>query len=318
MKYRQPGSALIFALISNVLKKRENSGQKLRGSALVFVLIIIAGIVTVTVGAQRLSLVQFNQANLEEDNLFAYYAAKSALEDGLLRFRYQRNVETAPNASHRFDVTDGVSYGEVNKGTEIDDVDNYRANHQYYDLELDFRANQVGDFTFTTNPPVLVQDDELQLTGFPNDYGRNFYLRYAFQFEGQNCQNRAFVQLQQIVSKSDGSTVYSQAQALSDANNRFDSAALNSNLLLNPVGGLSSSIRIRAYHCSVKYAFATSDTVSGQGGGPEFDSLTTTMTATGYYGQAKRTLQALVDRESGTIISIYDFNLYAGEGSIRP
>lgn len=288
------------------------------GSALVFVMIIIAGIVTVTVGAQRLSLVQFNQANLEEDNHFAYYAANSALEDGLLRFRHQRNVETVSGNVHRFDVTDGVNHGEVTKGTDIESTSNYHANHQYYDLEIDFKTNQVGDFAFTVNPPVLVQDDELQLTGFPNDYGRNFYLRHAFLFEGANCQNRAFVQIQQIVTKSDGSTVFSQTEARSDANNRFDSAASNSNLLVNPVGGLSSSVRMRAYHCSVKYAFASSDTTSGAGGGPEFDSLTTTMTATGYYGQAKRTLQALVDRESGTIISIYDFNLYSGEGSIRP
>lgn len=289
------------------------------GSALVFVLIIVAGIVTVTIGAQRLSLVQFNQATREEDNLFAYYAAKSGIEDGLLRFRYQRNVEIEASKVHRFDITDGISYGEINAAQAITTVSNYNAAHQYYDAAISFKTDQIGDFNFTNNPPRLEQDAELQLTGFPNStiYTDNYFLRYAFKFIGSDCRAKgAFVQLQEIVTSPSGQTTYTQRQAVVGANNLVDSRG--DNLPIATGANLSSFVRIRPYYCPIQYAFTTATSANGANGGPQFDALQTKITATGYFGKTKRTLQAQIDRKSGTLINIYDFNLYSGEGSIQP
>jgi len=308
--------------------KRPLSLQR-RGSALVFVLIIIAGIVTVTIGTQRLSLVQFNQATREEDNLFAYYAAKAGLEDGLLRFRYQRDVETSVDKVFRFDVTGGVAAGEVNVGA-INQGNpqgfDYETNHQYYDLSIDFRDKAIGTFNLNEfgDNKTLVEGDELQLTGFPNptNYQNSIYLRYAFEFVGENCNDRgAFVQIEQI-SDVNGSTVLAQHQArIPLVGARVDSSESSQNLEIKTNTSYATYVRLRPYHCGVKYAFAATTTPNGPGNepnDPEFDSLLTKITATGYYGKAKRTLQAQVDRKSGTLLNIYDFSLYSGEGSIVP
>ncbi|QQG50009.1 MAG: hypothetical protein HZB70_00265 [Candidatus Berkelbacteria bacterium] len=293
---------------------------KKKGSALVFVLIIIAGIMTVTIGAQRLSLIQFNQSAREEDNTFAFYAAKSGVEDGLLRFRHQRNVETAENKTHRFDVTAGISFDEIAANQTIETTLGYKPSHQYYDLSIDYKTTQIGDFNFNNNPSPLMQDDELQLTGFPNDtvYSNDYFLRYAFQFVGEgNCYSRgAFVEIQQVVTTTTGQTTYSLRRAVAEPNNRVDS--LGTNLPIATGSNLSSYIRIRPYHCNVNYAFVTATSPNSTGGGPKFDGLITNITATGYYGDTKRTLQAKVDRKSGTLIGIYDFNLYSGTGNIAP
>ena len=69
------------------------------GSSLVLVVVVMAVIITAVFSASRLALVQFNQANRDEDNIFAYYAAKAGIEDGLIRFRYNRDAETPTTTS---------------------------------------------------------------------------------------------------------------------------------------------------------------------------------------------------------------------------
>lgn len=291
---------------------------KRSGSALVFVLIIIAGIVTVTIGTQRLSLVQFNQATREEDNTFAFYAARAGIEDGLLRFRHERDVETPTDTVHRFDVTSGVTAGEISKDVAISQVANYSPTDQYYDLAINFKTNQIGTFNFGGTPLVLKQDEEVQLTGFPNDVS-NYYFRYAFRWVDEvGCRAKgAFVQIQQVATPLVGSSILNQTVVRMPATgDTYQSSSNNANILLTSTSGLASVIRMRAYHCPVQYAATTALSNRGTSGGPQFDSLTTKIVSTGYFGQAKRTLEATIDRKSGRLISIYDFNLYSGETCI--
>lgn len=292
-----------------------------RGSALLFVLIIMASVVTVVVGTQRLSLVQFSQTARQEDNQYALYAAKAGVEDGLLRFRHQRDVETAEANVHRYNVTTGQSAGEIPLGSITQNNPNgfpYDPDHQYYDVAINFRTDKVGDFNFNTGvPPPLAKDDYLELTGFSNE--GTYYLRYAFQFVGNDCLAKgAFVQIQQITESSGLQTNLDQVTVVLGAQNPVDSAVTNSNLLVRNASNLTNYFRIRPYHCDVRYAFATALSLGGPDSGPKFDSLKTTITATGYYGRAKRTLQAEIDRKSGALLGIVDFNLYSGDGRIGP
>src|SRR3990167_1356421 len=87
--------------------------KRSRASSLVLVVVVMAGIIIVVFGASRLTLVQYNQANRDEDNVFALYAAKAGIEDGLLRYRYNRNTETADTKVARYNLTTGFSAGEV-------------------------------------------------------------------------------------------------------------------------------------------------------------------------------------------------------------
>lgn len=306
------------------------------GSSLVLVVVIMAGIIVVVFGASRLTLVQYNQANRDEDNIFALYAAKAGIEDGLLRFRFNRDTETTDGKVFRFDLTKGQtpgdSSGEVADSQTMADSTNYKPTDQYYDLKIKFRDKQIGSFSppDSDNNPAVVKDDLVELTGFPLDWPTPYYLRYRFEFTDcvGNPSNQ-LVQIQQISETADplSPVTYDQVTVRKPAvGTVVDSKDSSTNMLVRsdpgPAQALTSSIRLRAYGCSVKYAFATSNTDSGDGqgadNGPQFDNFKTLVTSTGYYGLAKRTLVAEVNRASGRLIDILDFNIYSGTGNIKP
>lgn len=340
--------------------------KKAAGSALVLVILVIAGIIAAVFGTQRLALVQLNQAASDEDNLSAYYAAKAGIEDGLIRFRHNRNADTGvdgvSNKSlvQRVNLSSGNSardpdakatqgYVEIAEDTPITttsgrtsyyDNDNnrvdvgwkmdpYRPTNQYYDLKLAYKTNQIGDFNNVNNlgGGKLEKDEYLELTGFPpvNTSISEYYLRFAFKFLCSD--NRAFVQIQRL-SAAPATEQFQAPRLINPATNQreplvgnvYDSASNNANLLVFPVSGQpASAVRIRPYYCPINYAFSTERTADGadEPDGPKFDSLKTLITATGYYGRAKRTLIGEIDRKSGTLLGVYDFNLYAG-GDVKP
>lgn len=300
------------------LTKHMNSRH---GSSLILVLLVIAGILTVVFGAQRVTLVQFSQSNREEDNVAAYYAARAGIEDGLIRYRFSRNAETEASKVYRYNISAGESFGEVSATSNIDSVAGYKPTNQYYDLTMNFKTNNInmlgGNPNFSNNQR-LADGDFLELTGF-SDSG-TYFLHYAFRFYNPNSDtlctdSRALVQLE---SRSEsGKLVEFQAPRPSD--NIYNSAPNANNIPINNTASLTSSVRLRAYYCDVQYAFNTAETEQSTGStpGPTFDSLTANITGIGYYGAAKRTLQATVDRNTGRLIDIYDFNAFAGTGNIN-
>ncbi|MDO8649835.1 MAG: hypothetical protein Q7K33_00790 [Candidatus Berkelbacteria bacterium] len=296
--------------------------KRLRASSLVLVVVVMAGIIIVVFGASRLTLVQYNQSNRDEDNIFALSAARAGIEDGLLRFRYNRDAETGSNGTKvaRYNLTTGVSAGEVDQNSKS----NFALNEQYYDMKLSFRGGQIGTFDTDTQESVA-KDELLELTGFPNEPDR-YYLRYWFEFVdcGNTPRENRLVQIQQVsqTTSSGNLIAYDQITVKYPANGTtVDSKDSNHMFIRTTLGSdnsLASSIRLRPYGCSIKYSLATSLTDTGQANdGPNFDSSKSIITSTGYYGAAKRTLIAEINRLSGQLISIYDFNIYSGTGDIK-
>ncbi|MEK7534940.1 MAG: hypothetical protein AAB563_00855 [Patescibacteria group bacterium] len=300
--------------------------RRLRASSLVLVVVVMAGIIIVVFGASRLTLVQYNQSNRDEDNIFARTAARAGIEDGLLRFRYSRDAETAINKVARYSLTSGASAGEVDEGSKA----GFSPNEQYYDMKLNFRVQSLGDFDFNSSPlPIISKDSYIELTGF-EDSPDPYFLRAAFKFynpgTGDDCtDSNALVQNQRIF---EGATNPYEQFTARPTNSLYDSLGSNMQVNLISSTGLATSFRLRPYYCDVAYAFATTKLVNGRGvdnegrsisdSGPLFGGLKTFITSTGYYGAAKRTLIAEIDRISGQLLSIYDFNLYSGTGDIKP
>src|SRR3989344_94296 len=292
--------------------------RRLRASSLVLVVVVVAGIIIVVFGASRLTLVQYNQSNRDEDNIFARTAARAGIEDGLLRFRYARDAETSANKVARYSLTTGVSAGEVDEGSKA----GFNPNEQYYDMKLNFRVQSLGDFDFNSNPlPIITKDNSIELTGF-EDSPDPYFLRVAFKFynpgTSNNCtDSNALVQIQRV---AEGTAIPYEQVTAKPTNSLYDS--LGSNIQVNLISstGLATTFRLRPYYCDVAYAFATTKLVNGRGvdndggresdSGPLFGGLKTYITSTGYYGAAKRTLIAEIDRSSGQLLSIYDFNIY--------
>lgn len=311
-----------------------------RGSALIMVMLVIAGITTIVFATQRIALVQFSQSVREEDNLTAYYAAKAGIEDGLARYHFDKNTQTGLDSIFRFDLTAGVAPDKLNSvpyeipsNTPITadlNGEDFSPKHQYYDLAITYktpRINVINDdngslnFPSDTTKSRIVKDESLVLTGFPSSTDV-YFLRYAFKFDQGSCSaadlSQAKITLQQTVTTLNGSV---SSQVLVEYSSSlpgliYDSYFQGVNLPIQTGGALVSSIRIRTYYCNVQYAFATAKDISGLGvgnnAGPEFDGLTTEILSTGYYGGAKRTLVAAVDRQTGNLIGIFDYLLYSG------
>lgn len=289
------------------------------GSSLILVLLVIAGILTVVFGAQRVTLVQFSQSNREEDNVSAYYAARAGIEDGLIRYRFSRNAETTKDKVYRFNITAGEVVGQdIDPSTPIGDPAS-----QYYDLSMGFKTKQINMVSDSDPTPdfskslMLAKDNILELTGLA--YGSTSFLRSAFQFHdpitGGVCTNAAaFVQIERR-SEAEPPTL---AQFRAEKPAAVDTYDSSENGQPNIQIDTANSIRVRPYYCDVRYAFATALTTAGKSGGPEFDSLTANITATGYFGAAKRKLLATVNRSTGRLIDIYDFNAFSGTGNVKP
>jgi hypothetical protein len=313
-----------------------------QGSSLIMVMLVVAGIATLVFATQRLALVQFSQSNKEEDNVFAYQAARAAIEDGLLRYRFNRDVETAADSVFRYDLAT-AQYGQDSAGTPIEIPETtplesnngitYDPAHQYYDLKINYRtansrlnldADGSLDIPLASQVPLEV-DDSILLTGFPDSLNdetvQDYYLRAVFELADPSCSNKdkAFVQLEQIQSSTSGTSLSSLRAVVDPVTGTYDSALNSENLrIVTSASTLvkTNTVRVRAYYCEVYYGFATATTQNATGtsntAGPQFDSLKTIITATGYYGSAKRTLIAEVNRLTGVLIGIYDFNIYAG------
>lgn len=66
--------------------------MKKKGSALIVAMMLIAGVGAVAFGIGRLLFVETKTATLYENGVVAYYAAESGIEEGFLRYKFDRNV----------------------------------------------------------------------------------------------------------------------------------------------------------------------------------------------------------------------------------
>lgn len=323
-----------YAIFMRGASKKSGSaliaGASKHGSALIMVMLVVAGITTIIFATQRIALVQFSQSVREEDNLSATYAAQAGIEDGLSRYRFERNSETGDDTMFRFNLTTGnyQNYQTANASHEIDiETDiaegvegDFDPKYQYYDLTMSYRTRSIGlrsngDTNFASDPHPLKVDKAVTLTGFASNPAP-YYLRYAFDFTGCS-DSRAFVAVQQVVVRTGGNRTSSQvlAKRSQAINEVYDSYLTSTNMLLNDNGIYDSiSVTARAYYCQVKYAFGTTAADNGRlsSNVPEFDGLITDIISSGYFGSAKRTLIARVDRQTGNLIGIFDYILYAG------
>jgi len=66
--------------------------MKKKGSALIVAMMLIAGVGAVAFGIGRLLFIETKTATLYENGIVAYYAAESGIEEGFLRYKFDRNV----------------------------------------------------------------------------------------------------------------------------------------------------------------------------------------------------------------------------------
>lgn len=67
--------------------------MKQRGSAIIIAVFLIAAIGSLAFSFGRIFLIESRNAVINENGIYAYYAAESGIEEGFLRYRYDRNAE---------------------------------------------------------------------------------------------------------------------------------------------------------------------------------------------------------------------------------
>lgn len=120
--------------------------QKSRGSAILIAVFLIAAVGSVAFGIGRLFMMESAIANLYESSTVAYYAAESGIEEGFLRYRYDKNTIVP--------VKNGLNYvvskNNLEDSTQTDQTQvqfnsfNPVANLRYYFLSMDYKQPFYG------------------------------------------------------------------------------------------------------------------------------------------------------------------------------
>jgi len=119
--------------------------KKQKGSAILIAVLLVAAIGGIAFSFGRIFLLEAANATISENGIVAYYAAESGIEEGFLRYRYNRNAEVpfistlGNNSVFRSDldtnaVDTGTSFTGVSKAT-TGIADN---SERFYDLRMGF------------------------------------------------------------------------------------------------------------------------------------------------------------------------------------
>jgi hypothetical protein len=109
--------------------------------------------------------------------------------------------------------------------------------------------------------------------------------------------------------------MYGLRQALENINNNVDNGR-EIKLYNNSAKIFVSSVRIRPINMNIQFAI---DNVKDFFGKPlNIDTGITHIEVTGYYGGAKRTLEAQMDRKTNAFLGIFDRALYVSKGKLAP
>lgn len=127
--------------------------KKERGSALIVAILIVAAIGAIAFSFGKILLLESTNASLYENGTVAYYAAESGIEEGFLRYRYDREAEVpfknwtlGEDKIYRSNlVTDFVYTGASNNGKSRTSLISGAGDEQY-DLRMGFIGSESGPF----------------------------------------------------------------------------------------------------------------------------------------------------------------------------
>jgi hypothetical protein len=361
--------------------------MKKKGSAIVIAVFLVAAIGGIAFSFGRIFLLDASSASLSENGASAYYAAESGIEEGFLRYRYNKGAEVPFNdwqigdekvfrANLRTNLVDthGALFNGVPKSsTPISDNAN-----QVYDLRMGFIGtdnlpvygqNTVPGNSFDQNDVAhpsygtgnyqylkIAKDESYKIdlsnldltnlsandinifakySGF-SDIGRAImYAKLTIDYRGNGLdvkEYKAIISAQRVESCqmavlgatrqacydtiidasphfSPLNIVWRRSKLLSAFNEQFGAVTpLNSTkkvtLSLRPLYH-DAYIGISTAKCEPSLSTCANGIKSGVVSGPF-----TKITSVGYYGGTSRTIQANIDRQSGTLYDLFDYVIF--------
>jgi Tfp pilus assembly protein PilX len=316
------------------------------GSALLITILIIGTVGAIALALGRLTLSEIKISSSLSDSVISYYAAEGGLEDGLWRYRVNHDVEDPclGRTSNPLNFTEPCS-GDILENNSFVDQYNYDNNQ---DVQPNIAANLVPPANQRAYD-LKVYFKQLDCVGFKNndcngsvDTNSNAYKLLPDQsktFDVSNLQNPLSIKVQRATGSDWPSGINywieykfyinDQINPVEVKINPADDGKIGSFSQTMTIGGIT--IPPNAIKLVVK--LLTNEQVANKTGyvhfgissaGDAIDSGFTYVDSTGYYGQTKRRLRMTIDRESGNILSLLDYALYAGgtgvpgSGNITP
>jgi|GEM_PF-1963428 len=244
------------------------------GAALIIAMLVVTAVSSIAFYASRLTIKELVVMNRQEDSLNAYYLAETGIEEGLMLWRYNHDVEISYRCQ-----TSGDCQTPPTKNT--DDPVNIDLG---YKLKI-WHRNDAG------SPEQGTIDQDA-----------------SFEYDISGLNNLAITCTAGCVDTPGNTYLQALEYFVVD---RFNNVG-DKGMIVPASGGLTRNIstanaqklRLRAWGSSKNYTLTA--------GGGRLDSRYTTIESTGVFGNTQRKLQVKIDRQSGKTLGIFDFMLFGG------
>lgn len=312
-------------------------GQAQKGNALLIVLVVIAVISALSLTVIQFAILSSRAVIRTEDSVSSYLIATAGLEDGLLRWKFDRDTEapipsgtncaTAPHQNSNLFDRVNLTTRQIQKCIEAENSPP-RVDEMVYDIKLfhrlapgkkecvgnlrpgDVNLSLEDSCTPVASGTALAQDqtaeydiknisDPLDIYWKFGPQGPNLKVLLEVVSLGENCPSR-----DKICNKKSFQLVAPTGTPAScNLLTRVCSATFYRNQ--------GDTLRIKSFGSKLDYYIISSNNSSDS-----LDTRFTEMDVTGYYGGVKRRLRLKLDRLTGQALPLYDFALFSGEGDI--
>jgi len=242
------------------------------GAALLLTMLIIAVVGAMALAVSRIVLAELMVTSNYADSIVAYQAAESGIEQGLLKYRYNRSGESTMSKN--------------------------LANDAKYNLNINFRANEAVFAGIIDGKQVNVKKDEAKKIDVSNLGSKS--LTIVWEWGGNIGPPSDKGGLEIVLIKNNGTITRKLINIPTTTIASQDIPANSRILKIRPIGKWLMELKI---------------TVPS---GEKIDTGIAKIESTGIYNRTKRKLVAEINRSSGTVLGIFDYTLYAGEGDITP
>ena len=247
------------------------------GAALIIAMLVVTAVSGIAFYASRLTIKELVSMNRQEDSLSAYYLAETGVEEGLLLWRYNHDVEISDRcpSSGSCQAPPTENTGEPVK-IDLGDNKSYKLKIWHRNDADIPEESQIGqDESFEYDISGLSSLSLTCLTGCTDSVNTyEFALEYFVVTNNNSVGDKGM-----IVPASGGLT--------------------RSIVLTN-----AEKLRLRAWGNAKTYRLTAA--------GGSLDSRYTTIESTGVFGDIQRKLQVKIDRQSGKTLGIFDFMLFGG------
>lgn len=316
-----------------------------KGSALIIALLLMAAIGSVAFGIGRIFLLETSVVGIYENSTIAYYSAESGIEEGFLRYRYNRNAEVPIPFKDGFVFRTDIENRNVsNSGIELAGDPVTTMNRQIYDLDMRLYQDYYGDdrsgdgnleaADLRDNSYAgvyLIPYDESQKIDITNAISPSGDIDLLFRRYGGLCQagfdgRGAMVEVK-IVGYISGRLEEVKAIILtpdySGANSSYSVKAVVDGGAITPVvfsvknllssvytqtGAITNFDQDKSVVLNIKpLVCPVSIGINPTIAGKQIASAFSTVESRGYFGGVGRMLVARIDRQAGTLYDLFDY-----------